>query len=430
MIEKIKHYFLETLWNFSIYEKTGKKQFFYKWTRILFLSVRGFVEDQCSLRASSLTYYTIMSMVPVMALAFAVAKGFGLYQHFRVQILQQFPEHEVIFTELFKYADILLDQTRGSFIAGFGVILLIITAILMLSSLEGILNHIWGVNNLRTWWRIFTDYLAIMIFAPIFFIIANTMAVIVEERLSQIIHSFPISQTAISWLLFLVHLLPYCLFWILFTFIYFFIPNIKVHFRSAFLAGVIGGTAYLILQWGYIYFQVGVSRYGAIYGSMAAVPLFLVWLQLSWALLLFGVEISYAHQMAEEYEYERPIGRMSARMKKIISLWIAYLAVQEGFLSIEALAKHHKIPKGLSKQILQELADAKILAKGKNGYIPTERLFEMRLSDCLEALEMQGEDRFPFIKPDAFFQKALVEFQKTIQTHPQNVRLKDVPHPF
>ncbi|MBU6446574.1 MAG: YihY/virulence factor BrkB family protein, partial [Verrucomicrobia bacterium] len=137
MLGKIKHYFLETLWNFSLDEKQGAPRFFYKWFRILFLSVRGFVEDQCSLRASSLTYYTIMSVVPVLALAFAITKGFGYYQHFRVQILTQFPEHQVVFTELFTYADTLLNQTRGGIVASFGIVVLILTVILLLSSLEG-----------------------------------------------------------------------------------------------------------------------------------------------------------------------------------------------------------------------------------------------------------------------------------------------------
>lgn len=428
MIEKIKYYFLETLWNFSLSEQKGKKRFFYKWLRIFFLSLRGFIEDHCSLRASSLTYYTIMSIVPVLALAFLVAKGFGFYQHFRVQILSQFPEHKVVFTELFKYADILLEQTRGGIVAGFGVVVLVFTVVLLLSSLEGILNHIWGVSGLRTWWRLFTDYLAIMIFAPLFFIAANTLAVILVERFVSIIQALPISQGAIGWLVFFAHLLPYCLFWILFTFIYFVMPNIKVHFRSALLAGVLAGTGYLILQWGYIYFQIGVSRYGAVYGSVAAVPLLLVWLQLSWVLLLFGAELSYAHQMADEYEYEGPIERISLHTRRLVSLWVAYLAVQEGFLTLEALAKRHQIPKGLGKQVLNDLAQAKILAKGKNGFIPAAKLSEMRLSECMEALEMQGEGRLPFMHPDAFFEKALAEFQKTIESHPKNVRLKDVPH--
>lgn len=430
MLEKIKYYFSEDLWNFPLSEQKGRKHFFYKWLRIFTLSLRGFIQDQCSLRASSLTYYTIMSIVPVLALAFLVAKGFGFYQHFRIQILDQFPEQEVVFTELFKYAELLLERTRGGVVAGFGVVVLIFTVVLLLSNLEGILNHIWGVKNLRTWRRIITDYLAIMIFAPIFFIVGNTIAVLLVERSILIIQSFPISQIAVKWLVFLIHLLPYCLFWILFTFIYFFMPNIKVRFRSALLAGVIAGTGYLILQWGYIYFQIGVSRYGAIYGSMAAIPLFLVWLQLSWVLLLFGVELSYSHQMADEYEYEKPISRISGRMKKIISLWIAYLAVQEGFLSVEALVKRHKIPKRLSQGILQELAEAKILTKGKNGYVPADKVFDMRLSDCLDALDRQGEKKLLFIKPNAFFEKALTEFQKMVESHPQNMRLKDVPHSF
>lgn len=432
MFDKIKHYFLETLWNFSLSGKKGKSRFFLKTLRIAFLSLRGFIEDQCSLRASSLTYYTIMSIVPVFALAFAVTRGFGYYQNFRVQIFTQFPEHQIIVTELFRYADILLEQTRGGIVASFGLIFLVFTVILLLSSLEGVLNHIWGVKKLRTWWRIFTDYLAFMLLAPLFFIIANTFAVVVTEVSSEFIRMLPFSQMAIRWILFLVHLLPYCLFWILFTFIYFFMPNTKVQFRSALLAGVLAGSCYLILQWGYIHFLVGVSRYGAIYGSMAAIPLFLVWLQLSWALFLFGAELSYAHQTLEEHEYEKPIGRVSVHLKRLVSLWISYLAIQKGFLTIEDLAREEHIPKRLSKLLLRELVEAQILEMEKDRYVPAKKTSEMRISELLNAHETRGVNRFPFIDSKAFttFEETLDEFQKTIQSHPQNMRLKDVPHPL
>ncbi len=430
MLDKIKHYFLETLWNFSLREKTGKRRFFLKILRIAFLSVRGFIQDQCSLRASSLTYYTTMSIVPLFALAFFIAGGFGLYEKFREQILIRFPEQKEIFTELFKYADTLLDQTRGGIVASFGVIVLVFTVILLLSNLEGILNHIWGVKKLRTWWRIFTDYLALMVFAPIFYVVANSLSIFIVEELAGLIRELPLSSMAIGWLVFLINLIPYCLFWILFTVMYFFMPNTKVQLRSALLAGIFAGTLYLIVQWGYIYFQVGVSRYGAIYGSVTAIPLLLVWLQISWSLFLFGAELSYAHQTLEEHEYEKPIGQLSDRLKKLISLWILYLAIDHKVLTLEILTKE-KIPKGLSKLLLRELVDCELLERDKNQYTPTERLSHARISDCLEMLETKGVNQFPFFKSEVFssLELAMHEFETLVQSSPKNMRLKDVSHP-
>lgn len=430
MLDKIKTYFLETLWNFSLSQKRGRGRFFFKSLRIAFLSVRGFVEDQCSLRASSLTYYTAMSVVPVFALAFAVARGFGIYQNFRAQILSQFSEHQTILTELFGYAETLLEQTRGGIIASFGLVILGFSVILLLSNIEGILNHIWGVKSLRTWWRIFTDYLAIMILSPIFFIAATTVTLFAEEKITFLVRALPLAKGIIDGMVFFIHLLPYCFLWILFCLIYLIMPNVKVHFRSAFLAGVFAGTAYLILQWGYIKFQVGVSRYGSIYGSMAAIPLFLVWLQLSWALFLFGAEMSYAHQRLEEYEYENLIGKASARLKQLASLWALSIAVQNDFVTPEFLVKEYCIPKKFGKTLLEELVAAGLLIKGKNGFFPIEGAAQMRIFEALEKLEKRGMNRFPFMDSKALdiFEKAFEGFKTTLESHPQNIRIQDVPH--
>jgi membrane protein len=430
MLDKIKTYFLETLWNFSLSEKKGKGRFFLKSLRIDFLSVRGFIEDQCSLRASSLTYYTVMSVVPVLALAFAVARGFGIYQNFRAQILIQFSEHMAVLQELFGYAETLLERTRGGVVASFGLVVLGFTVILLLSNVEGILNHIWGVKSLRNWWRIFTDYLAIMILSPVFFIAATTVTVFAEEKMTLFVRALPLMEGVIDAIVFCIHLIAFTLLWILFALIYFIMPNVKVRLSSAFLAGVFTGTAYLILQWIYIKFQVGVSRYGAIYGSMAAVPLFLVWLQLSWSLFLFGAEISYAHQNLEEYEYEGLIGKASLRLKRLASLWTLALAVQNDFLTPEFLTTEHHIPKKFAKALLEELVEANLLMKGKNGFFPAENMAQMSLFEALEKLEMRGINRFPFmdLKAFAIFEKAFEGFKSALDSHPQNIRIQDVSH--
>ena len=428
MFEKIKYYFLETLWNFSLNEKQGKDRFFLKWFRVAFLSVKGFIENQCGLRASSLTYYTIMSIVPILALGFAIAGSFGLYENFRVQILTQFPEQREVFTELFKFADTLLAQTRGGVIASFGLIVIVLVALFMLSSIEEILNDIWGVKKLRSWWRILTDYIALLIFAPLLFILANSVSVFLVEQSIFIVRSLPLPQMAIGWIVFAIKLIRYCLFWIVFTFIYFFMPNTRVHFRSALIAGIFAGTFYVIIQLSYFYFQFGVARYGAIYGSIAAIPLFLIWLQISWSIFLLGAELSHAHQTHDLHEYKNIVEKLSHRYKRLVSLWLIHLAIQKGFLCGESLAKEHRIPKALSEPILNELVECKILRQVEKGYAPVDLSIEMRISDCLEALDQQGINRVSFIESSEFiaFEKALREFKKAIECSPQNMRLKDV----
>jgi membrane protein len=430
MIEKIKHYFCETLWNFPLSQERGFRRFWVKWLRIGYLAARGFYQDKCSLSASSLTYYTIMSIVPVIAMAFAIARGFGYHDILRMELLERFPDQNTALVEIFKYADSFLEQARGGVIAGVGLVILFLTVALLLSSLEGILNHIWGVKYLRPWRRIFSDYFGLMLIGPILFVVASSMAVFTVEYLDIGIRSLPISGWAISWLLFLVNLVPYGLFWLLFTFLYLVMPNTQVHFRSAALAGLFTACLYVLVQWAYIVFQIGVNRYGAIYGSMAALPLFLIWIQVSWFLLLFGAEISCAHQTLGEHEYEGFAERMSYSFKRLLSLWIVHLAIKKGYLSLETLTKGYQIPIALSKQLLQELTDCELLHEARGGYVPAHHTFEMKISDCINALETRGENQFPLIdsKSLAAFENALDQFRKAIESSPANIRISHVPH--
>lgn len=432
MLDKIKHYFRDELWNFPLSREKGWRRFRLKWLRISYLAARGFYQDKCSLSASSLTYYTLMSIVPILAMAFAIAQGFGYHETFKAELLQRFQDQNAAFTELFKYADTFLEQARGGVIAGVGLVILFLAVTLLLINLEGILNHIWGVKKLRTWRRIISDYFALMLIGPIFFVVASSMAVFIVDHLEIGIRALPLTPWAITWLLFLVNVVPYCLFWILFTFIYLFMPNTKVHFRSACLAGLFAGCLYLVVQWGYIYFQIGASRYGAIYGSMAALPLFLIWIQLSWFLLLFGAEVSYAHQTLEEHEFEGRAERASHSFKRLLSLWIVHLVLKKGFLTQEILVKKYQIPTSLVKPILQQLVDCHILHETRGGYVPSHSALEMKISDVIEALDSKGESDFPFIESKALapFERALSLFRKQIESSPENTRLSHVSYPI
>lgn len=166
-MEKMKNFFRDDLWNFPLSRETGWRHFKFKWLRIFYLAVRGFSQDKCTLSASSLTYYTLMSIVPILAMSFAIARGFGYHESLRVQLLQYFQDQNTALVELFNYADKFLEQARGGVIAGIGLVILFWSVALLLSSLEEILNHIWG-TRMRSWRRIVSDYFALMFIAPFF----------------------------------------------------------------------------------------------------------------------------------------------------------------------------------------------------------------------------------------------------------------------
>lgn len=432
MFERIQHYFRQTLWNFPLNEEEGGRHFGLRWLRIACLAFRGFYQNKCSVSASSLTYYTMMSIVPLLAMALAIARGFGYRETLKTELLARFPDQSTAFQELFKYADTFLEQAKGGVIAGFGSLLLFFTVALLLNNIERILNDIWKVEKQRSWQRILGDYLALMLIAPLFFIVASSITVFVVQYMEMAIRILPISGWLVAWLLFLVNLIPYCLFAILFTFIYLIIPNTQVQFSSAVIAGLFSGSLYLFVQWVYIYFQVGVNQYGAIYGSMAALPLFLIWIQVSWFVFLLGAELSYAHQTVDEHEFEGYLRGVSAHFKKVVSLWIIHLAVKKGYLSVEILSKDYQIPLLLSKPILEELADCHILHPSREGYVPSQHAHGMKISDCVELIDSRGNENLPFINKEklAPFEKALSEFKKNLENSPNNLRMSHVPDSF
>lgn len=436
MLQKIKRYFQHGLWDFSLREKKGWSLFFYKSLRIAALSLRGFFQDRCTLIASSMTYYTLMSLVPVLAMAFGIAGGFGLEDYLKDQLLVNFPEHHQILTDLFAFSDKLLERTQGGILAVVSVLLLIWSATLLLTNIENALNHIWGVKKMRSWRRLFSDYFTLMLITPLFFILANAMAVWISQYLEKGIAIVSHGSVMTAVLLSIVRLVPYGMFCVLFALLYLYLPNTKVKGSSAFIGGAIAGTLYLILQWGYIYFQVALTHYGAIYGSLAALPLFLIWVQLNWFLLLLGAEISFAHQTHVQREYAPAAEEMSYSFRLILALWITQISIDRFLhrqtpLSVELLMKKYQVPYSIAVLLLRQLTEATILAEIKGdevGYIPQRDVSSLRISDVIDALQNMGSHDFPLIPSKAFEQieRSLSTFRDKIEQSEQNRYLKDL----
>lgn len=296
------------------------------WTRmlrVLYDAARGFIEDDCYSKASALTFYSLLSIVPILAVIFGIAKGFGLESALELEVSEQFGEQRELTSKLIQFAYSWLQTVKGGVIAGFGVFILFWSVLGLLSSIETTLNAIWKMPISRTIGRRISDYLATMVICP-FFLITSSSITVWLSNLTQNVQSNVFVEVVNPLLLFILKFFPFLLSWILFTFVYFFLPNTKVYMRSAVIAGVIAGTAFQIWQWLYIKFQIGVSSYGAIYGSFAALPLFLIWLQISWLILLAGAEMAFEIENDLFIPYRRTIYLSS----KAAALLITYRCIE------------------------------------------------------------------------------------------------------
>lgn len=262
--------------------------------RPLLEAARGFIQDECYAKASALTFYSLLSIVPVLAVLFGIAKGFGFEKALELDIHERFVEQKEFVNILIQFAYSWLQNVQGGLIAGIGTVALLWSVLGLLSNIETTLNAIWKIPTPRTLGRRICDYLATMVICPIFLVASSSMTLFLITQITEKAHNNTLVDVVSPVLISIIKLFPFFLIWVLFIFVYLFLPNTKVYVRSAIIAGILGGTAFQLWQWLYIKFQIGVSSYGAIYGSFAALPLFLIWLQVSWLILLAGAEIAFA----------------------------------------------------------------------------------------------------------------------------------------
>jgi membrane protein len=403
------------------------------------LAIRGFKEDKCGLRASALTFYSLLAIVPIVAMFFGIARGFGLDQLLEKQLIVQFPEHQLIIAQIISFSHSMLDNIGGGIVAGIGVIILFWTIIRVLGTIETSFNDIWKVKESRNLFRKISDYLAIMFVGPINLIISSGLTIFISANVTYFMQQINLLGALAPFVYVVLAILPYCLIWLLFAFIYIVMPNTKVHFKSGLIAAIIAGTIYQITQWLYVYFQVGVVNYNTVYGSFAALPLFLVWLQLSWLIVLFGAEISYAVQNVESYEFEKEAANISPANKRLLSLLIAHLIVKtfakgEQPMTSAQIANVSEVPARLVREILANLMAAGLLSKIESAdikeptYQPSSDINRFSISYVIEALDKRGFDNIPVAPSNEL--KALVSaiqtFSLAIQQSPANKLLKEI----
>jgi membrane protein len=438
-LSEIVHFITTDIWRIRSKDLPRSKSFLIRQVRIVLLALRGFDENKCFLKASALTFFSLLSIVPVFAMIFGIAKGFGFDKLLEKRLVEGFIGQEDIIYRVIGFARSLLENTKGGVIAGIGVVILFWTVMRVIGNIERSFNDIWGIKKPRSFVRKFSDYLSVVLICPVLVILSSSLTVFITTQVKHITKTIAFLGLLSPLIFFSLKLLPYCTVWALFVFIYIFVPNTKVNFSSGILAGIVAGTIYQIVQWGYIVFQIGMARYNAIYGSFAALPLFLVWLQLSWLILLLGAEISFAHQNVDTYEFEPDCLRVSYSFKRLLSLKIVYVLIKnfsEGKTSYTSTQISHEldIPIRLVRQILFELLESGLVSEVKkedekiDAYQPARSIDAYTIKYVIDGLEEHGSNEIPVTKSKGLEKLAacLASFGKEIEKSPANMLLKDI----
>ena len=438
-LKKVVHFIRTDIWRIRAAKLSRGKSLLITQVRIILLAVRGFAEDKCQLRASALTFYSLLSIVPVFAMAFGIAKGFGFDKRLEQELYENFSGHEEITEQVISSSTALLENTQGGLIAGMGIAILLWSIIKVLGHIERSFNDIWGISNARSLARRCSDYLSVMLICPILIIASSSITVFITTQVTLMTERIAALSFFGPLIFALLKLLPYCLIWVLFTFMYIFMPNTKVAFTSGLLGGIVAGTVYVIVQGIYIHFQVGVAKYNAIYGSFAALPMFLMWLQLSWLIVLFGAEIGFAHQNVDTYELEPDCLNVSSSRRRLLALGICQLIIKNFANGIPALTDEEishrlEIPIRLTRQILHELVDCGIVFESIGGdkddatYQPARDINHLTVCFVLHALDGYGSNNVPVadIKELTKLGGALHRLGEIAAQSPDNVLLKDL----
>jgi len=429
----------DAIWHTSLSDISRRRSFVFKQLRILVLAARGFMNDKVQLRASSLTFYSLLSIIPVAAIAFAVAKGFELDQKLTQLLTKEFQSQPEVLNWILAGATNAIKDTRGGYIAGVGMIILFWSVMSLLNQIENSFNHIWQIGSSRPWHRKFTDYLTIMLIAPVFLILSSSITIFVGTELSDFIIRSSILEFFKPVVSFLVKLAPYVLTWLALTMLFIIIPNTKVKFFPALVSGIVAGTILQILQWFYIDLQFGISKLSSIYGSFAAIPLFIVWLQSSWIIVLLGAELSFANQNVSRYEFESDALNVSHYQKRALVLMIMKMiiinfSVGEKPISAEKISRTLKIPVRLVREILKDLNSVQLVSEihekehVERLYQPAMDINKLSVIYVLKRLEKKGTEHQIFARSKEYEKITLMlnKFDRLIAKSDSNILVKDL----
>ena len=358
--------------------------------KLIIYTLEGLLAHGTMDMGAALTFYTVISLVPVLALVFAVVKGFGLVDTLVNNLYSLLPQMPEVVDYIVDFANKALARTQGGVVATVSLLTLFWAVIRVFESIEANFNKIWEVKSTRNLVRKYSDYITVVIIAPLLWIVATSISSYARQVLG-VDGSVWLQLGSKAASLFVV--------WIMFAFVYLVLPNTKVRLRSAVLAGIMAGSCFFAFQAIYVYLMRWMTSYSAIYGSFAALPLFLLWMQNSWSILLLGCELSFAIQNEKRFDEERQLPALSpADNRKLMVAITAFVANAfkrgEGAVPMVAIREGLALPTRIASKLVARLVAAGVLNEVRCeaeeydvAYAPARDTSTLRVCDVLMAVD-------------------------------------------
>ncbi len=396
MIGKIKDFFTHGVWQTGPDKLSGKSWWAVRQLRVVIFTARGFGRHDTPIRSAALSFFTVMSLVPILALVFVVFKGFGMEQTFYDYLYDLFPTYRPLVDQIVVFIGNLLGRTRDGVMVTGAFFVLIWAVIQVFGNVEGAFNNIWEVKRSRSFVRRFTAYMALMILVPILLLAANSLFVGMRHKVEVFTGNLGAEL--------LFGFAGLVIVTLMFSLIYYVLPNTEVKYKNALKAGVVAGIGFSIFQVVYVFIQGNLSAYNAIYGTFAAIPLFLLWLQISWQILLFGGELSFAMQNIHDFVAEHNARNFSYdnRCKIMIATMVIVIRNYldgEGLSTAENIAAELGIPVRAVRSVAGELEEdgmvlfVQIEGRGKSDAMaPARDPHSIKFFDVIAAVTGHGAE--------------------------------------
>jgi membrane protein len=364
-----------------------------RFVRLMGYMLRSLLNHGTMLRSDALTYYTLISIVPIVALAFAIVNGFGMMSKLVGNLYALLPTMPDLVDLIVDFAERALERTQGGIVAVVSIATLFWSVISMFNSIESAFNNIWEVKQGRNIMRRISNYITIFVMAPLLWVLSSYLGSFINEVI-------PLSQ---HWVLILCgKLVSIFIAGALFSFLFIILPNTKVHIRPACVAGLVTAIFFVAFQWLYVWIQSMMTSYNAIYGSFAALPLFLVWVKVSWQIFLLGGELSFAVQNMQVFDEEHATRHVSYTSRRAVMLAIMYEicnAFRSGRGGLNTIELNHRLnlPPHLMHRMLLTLCEAGLLHeiegyddREEKFFAPARDISTLRIYDILEAVDDAG----------------------------------------
>lgn len=434
LILSIERFFGGGIWRVD----TSKLNRYQRWglslLKRIYLAIDLYISDNISGHASALTYSSIFATVPILAIVFAIGRGFGYGALVEEKIRENLSMNQSFADTILNFINSYLEHTQSGIFIGVGLLLLLYTIIQLTSNIEYSFNTIWQVKKPRSVYRRITDYVSVFLLLPILIVVTSGLSIFMVT----IAKSLPDYMLLNSTVKLIISLSPYILNGLMFTGLYMYMPNTNVRFTASVVPGFIIGILFQFLQYLYIHSQIWVSSYNAIYGSFAALPMFMLWVQISWMICLFGAELSYANQNLENYNYANDISRLSRRYHDFLLILVLSKICkrfEKGMIPYTAhgLSAEHQMPIRLVNELLFELTEIKLVIEVNEDrtkptyFTPAEDINRMTVGYVMARLERNGRENIKIDLQD-FKQhwKTMNELKTRHQTQDLSMLVKDL----